>query len=286
MKILVADISTEQENYKQAFRIHNYEDNNLIFCNSFQEAKEFLSNQLETQKHHIDAIVVTYTAFSNGGDLIKAKELLAIRNMLTGSYSGGNFRICAIPMILVTPELPNSALIEGLTFNAVVEKNKVGDYTALIGAVELQVRRWRQYVNDDLDELGLKVKNLKHFVYTQGYQKKYLPRVAKRSEMFFVQHTKVVSIEFIRKPGELEYDWLTASVSAIERQVLRFGKGFRRHKPYNRYDNENTILHPWKIRRSCFVITMLLSYMKGDFLNMQGLASGQISFSDLRSPSI
>lgn len=244
MKILVVDIRTEQEKYKQAFRVHNYEDNNLMFCNSFQEAKEFLANQLETLKHHIDAIVVANTAFSNGGDAIKAKELLAIRNMLTESYSGGNFRICAIPMILVTPELPNGALIEGLAFDAVVEKNKVGDYTVLIGVVEQQVRRWRQYVTDDLDELGLNAKKLKHFVHTQGYQKKYLPRIAKRAEMFFVQHTKVVSIEFIRNPGELEYDWLTASVSAIERQVLRFGKGFRKHKPYNRYDNENTILHP------------------------------------------
>lgn len=244
MTILVVDTVAEQETYKQAFRVHNYEDNNLIFCNTYQQAKEFLTDQLETKKRHIDVILVANTAYADSGDVIKAKELLETKDMLVGSYSGGNFRICAIPMIMVTPELPNRALISGMAFDDVVEKNRNGYYGALINAVESQVRRWRQDVIYDLGELGLDPKRLKGFVSKEAFTKQYQPRIGKRAESVFAQHTNIVSLEFIKYPDELPYDWITTTVAAIEKQVKRFGKGFRKHKPYNRYDNENTILHP------------------------------------------
>lgn len=254
MTILVVDIDAEREKYQQAFRVNNYEDNNLIFRTSFQQAKEFLVDDLETKKRHIDAIVVANTAYANGGDVIKAKELLETRNLMVTSFSGGNFRICSIPMIMVTPELPNSALVAGLLFDDMVEKNKSGNYTALINAVESQVKRWRQGVIYDLGELGLDHRRLKGFHSKEGFAKVYQPRIGKRAEAFFAQYTRIVSLEFIKHPDDLPYDWLTVTVEAIEKQVRHFSKGYRKHKPYNKYDNENTILHPLLIKNPAVLL--------------------------------
>ena len=99
MKILINDLPHFRETYIKIFKARNYEANELIFVNSFQECKEFIADKLDTRKLHVDLIITNDTSFTVY-DSLKATELLSLKNTNINSYSNGNFRICSIPIIL------------------------------------------------------------------------------------------------------------------------------------------------------------------------------------------
>jgi hypothetical protein len=134
MRILVNDHLTEEERYRQIFRTHNYEDNELIFVHGFQDFKEFIASQLATKQFHIDAIITGYSAFGHGSDILKAQELLYFKNSFIGSYSNSNFRIAAIPVILYS-ESTGLQKRPGRSFDFVVEKNSYGNQDNLVNSV-------------------------------------------------------------------------------------------------------------------------------------------------------
>ena len=100
MKILINDHDNTQLEYRKVFEQIGYEKNELIFQTSFQSTKEFLAQQLENNKHHIDLIITNDSEEGKNGDSLKSRELLYLKNSMTSSYSAGNLRICSIPILL------------------------------------------------------------------------------------------------------------------------------------------------------------------------------------------
>ncbi|MDL5511180.1 hypothetical protein QSE00_05100 [Arenibacter sp. M-2] len=80
MKILINDFKSSEETYKNIFRNYGYEENELIFCNSFENLKLFIVEQLENKKLHIDAIITNESSTGNL-DSLQASKILRFRKV-------------------------------------------------------------------------------------------------------------------------------------------------------------------------------------------------------------
>lgn len=267
MRILVNDHLTEEERYRQIFRTHNYEDNELIFVHGFQDFKEFIASQLATKQFHIDAIITGYSAFGHGSDILKAQELLYFKNSFIGSYSNSNFRIAAIPVILYS-ESTGLQKRPGRSFDFVVEKNSCGNHDNLVNSVERALIRWRKRLMDDLGTLGLNGRNLTSFQKSAFFKQTYKHNILPKSEVYFAQHTRIVSHEFIKCPSRLIYDWTNLTSAIIEEQIENYYDGvFYPKQPYSRQFSENNIDHPLLIENP--IIMLRGNFI--DFVHEKGL---------------
>ncbi len=240
MKILINDLPQFRETYIQIFKSRNYEENELIFLNSFQDSKEFIANYLDTKKLHIDAIITNDTSYTYY-DSLKATELCALKNITTDSYSHGNFRICSIPIILYSDNDTKFNLTPN-NFNAIIQKNTSGYHDYFLDQCEGIIKNWRKYLHEDLDILKIKIVDLPSFYNSDDFNKYYKKNVSSKAEQYFAK-TKVVSLDFIRLPNKLSYDWIILNDSIIENSLLKYIKTYKDHVKYDRRNNERTILH-------------------------------------------
>ncbi|WP_431137619.1 Shedu anti-phage system protein SduA domain-containing protein [Psychroserpens mesophilus] len=241
MKILVNDFKSEHENYKNIFRNYGYEENELIFLDSFQATKSFIVNQLEKKKLHIDAII-TNESSKMFVDSLQASNLEQFKNGLNTSYSNGNFRINSIPLILYSQnETRENIQIEG--FQAVIKKNTLGQHDFFVSKFEETIKNWRKKLITDLENLEILNKNTLNFHESNFYKTHYKNTIAKNSETVFLLKTKVVSEEFIKLPTPLIFDWLILGRDEIERTITDFNSTYNNHIKYDRKNNERTILH-------------------------------------------
>lgn len=241
MKILINDFAKFREVYIRIFKLRNYEENELIFVNSFQDAKEFIANFLDNKKLHIDLIITNDSSYTNYDEL-KATELLEIKNLNISSYSQGNFRICSIPTILYSDN-DTKLNLAASDFDAVIKKDTTGRHNYFLDQCEALIKRWRKAVYDDLENLRIKISDLNAFqgpnVFMTDYEKEVVPQV----EEYFISKTKIVSFEFIRFPKKLNYDWLVLTNNVLEDSLLTYIKTYKDHVKYDRKNNERTILH-------------------------------------------
>ena len=141
MKILINDFTSEHHVYKNIFSHFGYEENELIFVDSFFKSKEFITQQLETKKLHIDLIITNEDSqFKN---ILDASQLAFFKNSLNSSYSKNNFRISSIPIILYSNEESKENL-KSKRFDSVIQKNKVVNHIYFISEIENQIKKWRK----------------------------------------------------------------------------------------------------------------------------------------------
>lgn len=241
MKILVTDFESEQETYKNIFRNFGYEENELIFLDSFKQTKVFIADQLEKNDLHIDAII-TNESSKMSVDSLQASDLAQFKNGLNTSYSKGNFRISSIPLILYSQTETREGIgIEG--FQAVIEKNTVGQHDYFISRFEQSIKNWRKELITDLENLEILNQNTLNFHDSYFYKTYYKNAISKKAETYFLLKTKVVSKEFITLPAPLIYDWLLLGRNEIEKSISEFNKTYNNHIKYDRKNNERTILH-------------------------------------------
>lgn len=241
VKILINDLPQFRETYIKTFNIRNYEENELIFVNSFQDTIEFIANNLDSKKKHIDLIITndsSYTAY----DSLKATELCALKNMNINSYSHYNFRICGIPIILYS-ENDTKIDLPANSFDAIVKKNDTGDHDYFLNQCESTIKKWRKLLYDDLENLNLKIGDLTSFHNSNIFKNYYAQNISTKAEEYFSKKTKIVSIEFIRLPSKLNYDWIVLNDNIIEKSLLKYIETYKNHVKYDRKNNERTILH-------------------------------------------
>ena len=241
MKILINDLPRFRETYIKIFKARNYEVNELIFVNSFQECKEFIANNLDARKLHVDLIITNDTAYTTY-DSLKATELLSLKNTNINSYSNGNFRICSIPIILYSENNTKSNLLEK-SFEVIIQKNTSGQHDFFLNHCENLIRNWRKMLLDDLENLNIKLADLPSFQNSAYYRNHYRQEISLKAEKYFTYKTKLLSLEFIRLPHKLNYDWILLNDGIIEHSLLKYIGTYKDHVKYDRKNNERTILH-------------------------------------------
>ncbi|MBC8489450.1 MAG: hypothetical protein H8D45_25820 [Bacteroidetes bacterium] len=241
MKILINDIESNKDSYVRTFTSFGYEVNELIFCNSFEQVKVFFEQYLEKLQTHIDLIITNDSSLSEK-DVLRCNELCFLKNSLVHSFSNHNFRICSIPIILHSH---NESKSEELSFpySSVVKLNDKGNNNYFIQECERLIRKWRKEIIIDLDTLELGIESLKNFHLSKFYRGDYSRKIVKDSESYFTIKTKILSLEFIKCPQELRYDWLVLKDHQIEQAIEEFSIVYRHHVKYDKKDNERTILH-------------------------------------------
>lgn len=241
MRILINDFENTKNQYIKMFSSFGYEENELIFSFSFENTRDFIINQLEKNKLHID-LIITNNSREDNNDTLKANELQYFKNCLQTSFSKGNFRISSIPIIQYSNYESKSDLINS-GFDAIIKKNEYGDHKFFIHECERLVIGWRGLLFSDLEVLEIKLEQLTHLINSDYFNKYYFQRISKNSENYFANKTKVVSNEFIKAPTPLNYDWIVLNGKDIEASILKYVDTYKHHVKYDRKNGERAILH-------------------------------------------
>lgn len=239
MKILINDLRENKERLLKIFINGGYEENNLIFIESFQECKIFFENQLINNQIPLDLIITNNIV--DGYNPLNASSLILYKNSINNSHSYGNFRISSIPIILYSSSDEKSNLKE-FGFNAIVKKKDSFKDEYFIRIVDEQIKKFRHKVILDFENLGLNIYSFPYFK-NKIAKKVYENNHARNYEKTFFHNTNVLSKEFIVNPKFLNYNWLHQSNNRLEAIIESFGKMFRYHIKYDRKNNERTIIH-------------------------------------------
>jgi len=239
MKILINDDYDNREGLIKIFSNSDYERNELIFCSGYDESKNFILQNMENQKCHID-LIVTNNHPGKRDNTLNAEALAMLKNSSPLSYSNGNFRVNSVPIILYSDSEEKTEL-EHTPFDAIVKKKEGYHHPYFISSIENLIRNWRKELLLDFDRLELKINRQPYFKDSQS-KDYYDNRFGKNYESTF-HKTAIVSKEFIANPTILEYEWITANESLIEQNINKYHSTYTNHIKYDRYNNERTILH-------------------------------------------
>lgn len=250
MKILINDIETNYQSYRDIFNNYGYERNELIFRNSFESTKEFLLEQLQKAGGHID-LIITNEITEKKQDVLKANELLFLKNTLTTSFSKRNFRISSIPIILYSNR--ESKVVFLNNFDSIVKKDNLGNHLYFLSECERLIKDWRRKVLADLDILELKFTDLNNFQNSKKYET-YIRRVSKNAIDYFATKTQLLSLEFIESPCLLKYDWLLLEGNKIEQAIYNFIDTYKNHQKYDSKNGERGILHEFFKRNKTILL--------------------------------
>lgn len=240
MKILINDYKANEGRYRNIFRTAGYEQNNLIFLNSYEHCYKFFIDYLETGLGELDLVITNHSP-DTGANRLGAKELVFLKNSINTAYSRGNFRISSIPVMLYS-NVDDRTDLQNLGFDAIVKANESENHPLLIETIENLIRKWRRTVISDLDTLGLNRQEPDVFKSNSAKQY-YISQYAHHYERAYFNHTKILSKEFIAKPNKLPYDWLTTDTTQLSRAVEGYRDMYLYHKKYDRKNNERTVIH-------------------------------------------
>lgn len=241
MRILINDSEDQKVRYISTFNQFGYEKNELIFCDSFDKTKAVIVNHLADKKLHID-LIITNDSSDYSPDTLMASELSYLKNTITESFSKCNFRICSIPIILYSLHKSKSDNFDK-RFDSIVQISEVGNHDYFISECERVIKEWRHQIYIDLDCLGIKIDNLPGFHHSNYFKSYYQSNISGKAEEYFSLKTKILSIEFIRLPTPLNYDWIILTNDTIDKTIVDFESTFKNHIKYDRKNNERTILH-------------------------------------------
>ncbi|HEY9561268.1 MAG TPA: Shedu anti-phage system protein SduA domain-containing protein [Anseongella sp.] len=243
MKLLIVDTQASEERIRKIFLNEDYESNNLLFVNSVEDAKDFIANQLIRDRAHIDAIITNNV--EGNSELANAHHIVRFLNHSIESYSNQNFRVSSIPVVLHS-EAEDKSDLQNLGFNAIVKSNGLCSHRNLVDVVEDQIKKWRESFIEDLDRLELDL-SVESFFKNDSEKRRYVQRFGKNYPDSFSK-TNVLSMQFIRFPKTLDYDWITISDEMLESTLTVFRTTFRANIKYDRRQNERTIIHQLFLR--------------------------------------
>jgi hypothetical protein len=240
MRILINDHSLETENYKRIFAQYGYEENELIFSDSYLSTSEIIAQHLEGNKLHIDLIITNDD--NEDEEILQPHRLQYLIHSIHSSFSNRNFRISSIPIILYSKHDTKNVWIAD--FNAIIKKNTEGNHDYFVDQCERIIKNWRISVLQDLDSLGLKPSQCsKDFYKSKYYQNTYKREISANYLGYYANRTSVLSQEFIKLPSTLNYDWFSLSPQSIEHSISKFIDTYTNHQPYDRKNGERAILH-------------------------------------------
>lgn len=241
MRILINDKVENKDRLIKLFENGGYERDNLIFVHSYEQCKIFIENQLIKNQVPLD-LIITNNENGEGTNALKAQSLLFYKNSFDDSYSNGHFRINRIPLVLYSTADDKTEL-HGLGYDAIVKSNEAFVHDYFISAIDNIIKKWRGEVINDMENIGLNPNQYPYF-RTKLASQSYLEKYGHNYLRTFVNHTRILSKEFISNPTFLDYPWLRKdNNSLLESQIEAFGLMFRYHVKYDRKNNERTILH-------------------------------------------
>ncbi len=135
---------------------------------------------------------------------------------------------------------------------------------------ERLIKEWRNQIYIDLDNLGLKMEQLHNFILSPNFKNYYFKNISKNAEMYFFDKTIQLSIEFIKAPSILNYDWLMLNSLEIEKSISNYIETYNHHKKYDRTNGERTILHEFFRQNKLILLRDTYSDMKYE-LNLKEL---------------
>jgi hypothetical protein len=259
MKILINDFPETHQNYRDLFEKYGYESNELIFSTSYENAIGFIANHLEKQKGHLDLIITNNDRLRNA-DIFKADSLLSFIRNNHLSFSKYNFRISSMPVILYSTNETKEFDLHG--FDSIVKKNISGNHNHFFNECERVIKEWRNLIYSDLDKLGIKMKDLKNFIDSDYYKRNYSNNISKNAESYFHNKIEILSLEFIRLPSTLNYDWFILNPTEIELSISKFIDTYNKHQKYDRQNGERTILHDFFRQNRTILLRDTYSDMK------------------------
>lgn len=240
MKILINDYLHCKEDYISIFNQFGYEKNELIFCTGFQDTKEFIIQHLVQNKLHIDIIITNDSMDDQQEDVLKSAGLRFFLRSLNESYSKGNLKIAAIPLLLYSNHEGRTTRLHG--YDGIVQKNSSGDHRHFVFHVEKLIRHWRGKLRSDLELLGIRPSDLVNFPLSRHY-KDYRRNILPKAEYYACHKVHVLSLEFLKCPHFLPYNWLIQTAEDIERPLDLYYKTLNDHQKYYKGKNERTVWH-------------------------------------------
>ena len=113
-------------------------------------------------------------------------------------------------------------------------------YRSLIKNITPEVKRFRTYVKDDLDDLNIDFNEIQtNLIYTPEL---YYTLAIKPYSGLISQKLKVLSQTFVANPKRLNYDWLNASLIDFETALEKYEKIIK-IKNFNRTNSEKKVFH-------------------------------------------
>lgn len=231
MRILFISASKVNEDRIRSELRDLCEGYSLRFCYDFQEAKDYINNNIVKFQIPLDLIITNSTVAMR-----KAEE---IRNFIRfddkRTYSKRDFNLNQIPIaVIVESELNKSAFHD---YDAVIDDLGVDKLHLFVSDFISAIKGWRKQVLDDLDAIGIR--------FNSGiidYTHYILDRKTRR------RPTKILSENFKLFPRKLNYYWLDYDKRSIEIAIDKFVKMLKHsrsvgkkgeEKKYHDFFNQN-----------------------------------------------
>jgi len=232
MKILlILEDATNEEAFYNAFD-PIAERNELQVCRSVQEADCFIAKELILNQKELDVIVT---------DLFEDEKRSArefcydIRNDYSNTFSNRSFKLSSLPILLMFPGRINHEQYINFGFDAVVDSSYDWFYDNLLNSAINLVKKWRNFVYDDLELLKVGKKEI--------FNKYDLSIQISKCEV-----TKILTSDYVRRQLKLEVPWFQPNYNFLEKGLELMTKGIRAsekttrkneklfHKVLNKYD--------------------------------------------------
>jgi len=224
--------------------------NNIIGIDDIYEAKEFTLNNILGKgiTQHIDLIIVDDIIANNKYQSNLCEWLRGIDE----SFSGSNFRLSSIPIILCKKDIVQSENTSSL-YNATLPFSEDEKDLRIVSTSRRLVRAWRKEILDDLSILEINPKTLEAFGNNFKSTFTHYSRFSKDVEYYF-SRTKIVSKDFIKSPQAFDYAWMSENkILEIEKSLHQYVKIIRDLERRNKKAFERPVLHKFYNQHKFFL---------------------------------
>jgi hypothetical protein len=218
--------------------------NNIIGFEDIYSIEDFFVNSTlgKGVAQHIDLVIADDVIAANKYQSNLCEWLRGIDD----AFSGGNFRLSSIPMILCKRDIiqsENSASLYNATYNATLPFSEDDRDLRIILKSRQLVKAWRKEVLNDLSTLDIDPKVLEAFGSNFKSVFTHYSRFSKDFEYYF-SRTKIISKDFIRSPKTLDYAWMSENkIIEIERSLDQYVKIIKDLERRNKKAFERPVLH-------------------------------------------
>lgn len=179
----------------------------LRFCYDFQNAKDYINNNIVKSQLPLDLIITNSTIATRPAD--EFRDFINFDYKRT--YSKRDFNLNQIPIAVIVESDLNKSAFHG--YNTVIDNLGIGNLNLFVPDFISAIKHWRKQVLEELDEIGIRFNSGKI-----DYSHYFLDRKTRRKP------TKILSENFKLFPRKLKYYWLDYNKRAIEIAIDEFIK--------------------------------------------------------------
>ena len=236
MRILFISKSKYNEDRIRGELSNLCEGQSLKFCYDFEDAKDYINNDVVKFQNPLDLIITDSTvAFKNVADF---RDF--IRFDYKRTYSKRDFNFNLIPLaVIVESNLNKSAFHE---FDVVIDDLGAEKLSLFVQDFSLAIKSWRKRVLEELDTIGIRFNSgiIDYTYYFKDRRTRFQP-------------TKVLSENFKLFPRKLRYYWLDYDKREVEIAIDEFIKMLKRSRSIGK-KGEEKMFHFFFNRNKSFLL--------------------------------